>query len=72
MNHNPDQFTFTGTGNLYRAVVTRIDFGQWHWQVIQLSTGRIVRQAETEGVEAQTRALQYALDALKEFNGGRL
>ncbi len=70
---NPNgQFSFTGTGCRYKAVVSLLAPGEWHWQVIRLSNSKVERQGETKGPHAQVDALQYALDNLKELNGGRL
>ncbi|KAB2864137.1 MAG: hypothetical protein K8L91_31865 [Anaerolineae bacterium] len=65
---NPNgQFSFTGTGCRYKAVVSLLAPGEWHWQVIRLSNSKVEIQGETKGNYAQVDALSIALDALREI-----
>lgn len=72
MNPNPsDQFTYSDTLSPYDLVVTKLADGLYHWQVIDRKTGKVIRQAETEGQRAQVNALQYGLDALRDIRSSK-
>lgn len=70
MNPN-NQFTYSDTMSPYDLVVTRLAPCLWHWQVIERKTGKVIRQAETNGNEAQTNALQHGLDALRDIRSSK-
>ena len=61
--NQPNQFTYSE--GIYKVVVTKIDLGEFHWQVLSLN--RVMDQGESCGYDAQVNALAAALDSLRQL-----